>query len=293
MLNVRNYRAERRKGFSLAELLVVILVIVIVAGTLAPALAKGRAKREAMQCLTNHRQMALAWSLYSADYNGWLLASLTGTGVDTHRVLWCSGNLDYTSAKSNWDPNISIVTSPLFRYSGKNPAIWHCPADLTRVRDSKGVFVQRVRSISMSQVFDFGLWLPGTLSGGPWRCYQRMSEIVNPGKTWVFIDEHPDSINDGAFALQMPGGTVDAVSQARVGQWVDCPASYHEGGCVLSFGDGHGELKRWRGDTTSTRKPMGRLGGANLLLATVQNRGIFDLIWLAQRTTADREGKTP
>lgn len=53
------------------------------------------------------------------------------------------------------------------------------------------------------------------------------------------VDEHPDSLNDAAFAIccrnNQPG---DPPNSARI---IDFPASYHNGGCGFSFTDGHSE----------------------------------------------------
>jgi prepilin-type processing-associated H-X9-DG protein len=65
-----------------------------------------------------------------------------------------------------------------------------------------------------------------------------------PTDTFVFIEEHPNSINDGAFAWQM----YDAASPNNP-TIVDFPASYHNGSCGLSFSDGHAEIHKWIGST--------------------------------------------
>jgi prepilin-type N-terminal cleavage/methylation domain-containing protein/prepilin-type processing-associated H-X9-DG protein len=293
---MRLVRKSSSLGFTLIELLVVIAIIAILAGMLLPALATAKSKTKGIQCMNNSRQLMIGWKIYSDDYDEWLLASLKSAGpIDPHRVLWCSGNLDYSSAPANWDPTVDIVKSPLFPFVGKNTQLWQCPADIARVKNpvTKSL-VPRVRSISMSQVFDFGFWLPSTLNGGNWRIYQKVADIVVPAKTWVFVDEHPDSVNDAACAVQMPGTTTDAVEKATSGNIVDCPASYHNGACGYSFADGHSEIKRWRGDATSTRKPVTKMAGAaNRLPATVKNGGIIDLKWMAQNTTAHRDGTQP
>ena len=112
--------------------------------------------------------------------------------MDKPRAVWVTGWLDYTSAPANWDPNVDIVKSPLMPYIGRSFPIWKCPADHVTVKNTKGLKLPRVRSNSMSQVFDDGSWLPGP----SWRVYRTMTSIVNPVKTWVLVDEHPDSIND-------------------------------------------------------------------------------------------------
>jgi prepilin-type processing-associated H-X9-DG protein len=67
---------------------------------------------------------------------------------------------------------------------------------------------------------------------------------------FVFLDEHPDSIDDGYF-----------LNQSESDQWHDLPASYHDGSASFSFADGHSEKHRWRAATT---RPPARPGAAGL-----------------------------
>src|SRR6266700_70386 len=60
---------ERRSGFTLVEVLVVIAVIVILAAVLYPVFAQARDAAQRASCLSNLRQLALAHQAYVQDYD--------------------------------------------------------------------------------------------------------------------------------------------------------------------------------------------------------------------------------
>lgn len=197
--------------------------------------------------MNNLGQLHKATALYADEFNQILIAAQDMAD----RPNWCTGGLSYDSSASNWDINNDVTQSPMWVYTGKNAAIWRCPADPTRVTTGAAVGKPRVRSNSMSQVFGKGEWLNGPpMDAGQtvWRTYAKTTQVVLPVKTIVFVDEHPDSINDAAFAVDCTDNS--ATSPPGSARMIDFPASYHNGACGFSFFDGHAEIHHWRGSFT-------------------------------------------
>ena len=108
--------------------------------------------------------------------------------------------------------------------------------------------------------------------------------MPGPSKTWVFIDEHPDSINDGGFGVQMPGNPASYPNwNMRSARWVDFPASFHNRAGSMSFIDGHAEIRKWLDGRTVVAPTYG-----SGIATTPTQANNPDIIWIAERSSAPK-----
>jgi prepilin-type N-terminal cleavage/methylation domain-containing protein len=271
-------------GFTLIELLVVVAIIAILAGMLVPALAKAKTKAQGISCLNNLRQLQLGWILYADDHNG----DLVSNSLDPTSSGWVKGILNFDGANSD-NTNKLYLTDPkhakLARYSAFSAGIYKCPADRSTVRIA-GRAIPRVRSLSMSQAMNStDDWLNGShgkpyyAAGTRFRIFRKQSDLdpIGHSKAFVFIDEHPDGINYGDFAVIFRDPS--ELAKTRI---VDMPGGQHNGAGGLSFGDGHAEIRKW---VDSRTRPRVLYRDDGWQTWTVNCPGNLDMIWLSERTT--------
>jgi prepilin-type processing-associated H-X9-DG protein len=279
------------------ELLIVIAVISILAAMLLPALSRSRSRAHAIFCLSNNKQLVVAWEMYSSDNNDQLVYNLGGNAqtrgfAPRDEPNWVNNIMDWELNPDNTNSAFA-KTSMLGVYAGFSTTIYKCPADraLSDAQRNAG-WESRIRSISMNaMVGNPGALLQnGVNVNNPYyRQYLKESEIRNPAMTFIFLDEHPDSINDGYFVNINGTNQVDDINSTNQLEWIDLPASYHNGGGSFSFADGHSEIHRWVNETT--KRPAVEDGARLPVAIRSTERADFD--WVIQRMSVERYSSIP
>jgi prepilin-type N-terminal cleavage/methylation domain-containing protein len=192
----------RASGFSLVELVVVIGIIALLMGILIPTISRARDGARRVTCMSNMRQLTVAWTEYATHHDGNLVSSDTNKAGD-----WVIGG----------NTRSEIENGVLFPYC-PHADIYHCPAD----------YSDHWRSFSINAYFN-------SPSASPWKIptIHRLDETRRPAETFVFVEEfdpRPGS-NLNSFVMLNSGNT-----------WVDYPTNFHGNGCTVGFADDHAEF---------------------------------------------------
>jgi prepilin-type N-terminal cleavage/methylation domain-containing protein len=293
-------------AFTLIELLVVIAIIGILAALLLPVLTASKMRAASAVCLSNQRQLALAWEMYADDnnenivsFNTWPNPAVypppavdpTEWRTDIRYVqvtlppgLSPTDQIRYkTEAGFQMPQTAPMVNGPLFRYAA-NATIVHCPGDVRAKLSATSGFAWD----SYSGVNSLNGEVNTTTPTGSAIYFFKRSALMHPSARILWVEEY-DPRNDNLGAWEFGGGT--PLRSFRDATWVDSPAAFHLGASTFSFGDGHAESHKWvtsavydfavNNDQPPHPNKITGTGDGTAAFATAN--GVIDTEWVASR----------
>ncbi len=202
-----------------------------------------RVTPEVILCQENLRRLSKGWHAHGTD-NTLLARNPHGPEATIPNPLtpdsWALGWLDWTTTPDN--TNLSRIQVPAFvPYVGTDTGIFRCPSDryITPVQRSSG-WQYRVRTYAMNSLVHSTI---AEIFASGYARFRTLSDFSSPQTTFVFTEEHPDSMSD-------PNFLADPASR----NFYDLPASFHDGAATFAFADGHVETRRWQ--NSRIRQPV-------------------------------------
>ena len=263
-----------RRAFTRLDLVVVLATLALVAAVTRPMWGSSGMSKSLL-CMDNLRRLQSAWLLYATEMQGVMPGNYHGNFVPGTNALerpWATGWLDWGTRADN--TNTLYLTearyASLAGYLDRDLTVYRCPADeyLSGAQAAQR-WPARVRSYSLNCFLG-----AGNQDSGPnnlrYTFYRKLSEFrrLTPQQAFVFIEEHPDSINDPLFWAPSNERTLP-----------DFPASLHEGMCWLTYADGHLEPRRW---SNPAIKAAVRFANYNSISVPP---GDPDLVWLLEHAS--------
>jgi prepilin-type N-terminal cleavage/methylation domain-containing protein len=234
--------ATPKRGFTLIELLVVIAIIAILAALLLPALSRAKLKATGAACLSNQKQLALAWVMYSND-NQERMVNFLEIPNSKNETPWRYATPPipavYPAGASAEDQirlriEAGYRQGALFSYA-PSTGILHCPGD-------------KRMSLKANQGFTYPSISPiGTLNGET-PVFYKTTDITRASDKFVWVEENdPRGDSLGSWIMNQAGTLQDGFVGSS---FIDSPAAFHGDSSSFNWADGHASMHKWRDPAT-------------------------------------------
>ena len=218
--------AHARRAFTLIELLVVIAIIGILASMLLPALGRSKGKAKVVKCLSNHKQLGMAFKMYSDDNQGGLVQlarsgaapagayvpNAAGTSWPDILRSYASDQILTYNCPSQTQPTVQTLPNNWFGIGVNYPSV-------SVYMNQPKVYEEMVRNPSSTVCFADVSWISNPNEPNPdlWVATNQVS--VNPWDALCF------RTSNNAFFNSLPARTIGR----------------HDGICNTAHVDGHAE----------------------------------------------------
>ncbi|HOQ04621.1 MAG TPA: type II secretion system protein [Anaerohalosphaeraceae bacterium] len=233
----------RKKGFTLIELLVVIAIISLLLSIIVPAVKMAKRKAATAVCLTNVKNLTLAWYSYQGENDGrFMAASPTASDAQAPWVRHPIREDGTPCLPTSTNPPVTdddekrgIAKGKMYEYGVDNFDTYHCPGDTYRKSKYDGTTIFRSYAI------------PSALGSG----ITRFHQITSPATRYNFVEEGEGrNFNFGAWEFYTPW---DSFNEFREWYWRDPISINHGNSGIIGFCDGHAEIHVWQDSDTKAR----------------------------------------
>ncbi len=222
-----------KKCFTLIELLVVIAIIAILAGMLLPALNKARDRARSSACLNNLKTIGVAGTLYSADYDDWIVHAQNPSGQDQDSWFCKLSGNSYDSGKQ-----VNTSYGPVFGgINNGTKGTFACPAEKDAFGTADGQFKYTHYVVNP--------YVTGSSSSDNWlKVYfaRKLDSVYSPSQA-VFIGESNQRGSFRATSINYFSYRHSSGGESRADAATSAPASSNTASTNVAYVDGHAERK--------------------------------------------------
>jgi len=249
-LPIPKMEVSRRYAFTLVELLVVIAVIALLMAILIPVLNRARELGQRTVCLSNLRQLTLAWNLYAEMNDGRLVSgrafgrSAMGRSSTRTRVWdgWVGRAFVNPASRSELiaDPNKGALWRDI-----QDVDVYRCPRGKVDHAVTYSTVISANGSMTVEGTYKpdtYNWWMvnTGKRVGKTVLRLSTLSDIVSPAQRAVFIDQGQLPTSNDFYVHYLH----------RQWSFTSPPPIHHAEGVTLSMADGHAEYWKWKGRET-------------------------------------------